>query len=179
MYTAAAEDPKFCLKESDGSLSLDCTHSYYYQIQTQMFVCNVEYSDFCVCTFANDDDEGSVHIERIHKNDRFWAECVLKAEYFFKTCLLPELLGNWYTRPNVSTTNTSRDEQSAIASTTDPLTFCYCKGPEAGTMIACDNPDCQVEWFHIKCLHLKNVPKGKWYCPDCRRLTKFLKRKKM
>ena len=38
LYTAAAEDPKFCLKESDGSLSLDCTHSYYYQIQTQMFV---------------------------------------------------------------------------------------------------------------------------------------------
>ena len=110
LYTAAAEDPKFCLKESDGSLSLDCRHSYYYQIQTQMFVCNVEYSDFCVCTFANDEDEGSVHVERIHKNDRFWAECVLKAEHFFKTFLFPELLGNWYTiaRSNVSTTNTSR-----------------------------------------------------------------------
>ena len=38
-------------------------------------------------TFANDDDdEGSVHIERIHKNNRFWAECILKAEHFFKTC---------------------------------------------------------------------------------------------
>ena len=169
LYTAAAQDPKFCLKESNDSLGLDSTHSYYYQIQTQMFVCNVEYSDFYVCTFANDDEEG-IHIERIYKNDKFWAECVLQAEHFFKTCLLPKLLGNWYTRPNVSTKISC--EQSSVANTTDTMTYCYCKGPEEGTMIACDNPDCQVEWFHIKCLHLKSTPKGKWYCLDCRKLSK-------
>lgn len=65
-------------------------------------------------------------------------------EDFLKTCLVPELLKTWYTRPNVITTNTSNDEQSAIANTTVALTFCYCKSPEEGTMIAYDNPDCYL-----------------------------------
>ena len=30
----------------------------------------------------------------------FWKECVEKACHFFTTCLLPEILGNWYTRSN-------------------------------------------------------------------------------
>ena len=103
----------------------------------------MEYSDFCVCTFANDEEE-DIHIEKIYKTDKFWAECVLQAEHFFKTYLLPELLGNWYARLNVSGTKISC-EQSFIANITDPMTYCYCKGPEEGTMIACDNPNCQVK----------------------------------
>lgn len=65
------EDPKFCLKEIDGEIHLDGTHSYYYQAQTQMFVCNVGYSDFCVCTFASDPDKENIHVERIYKNNDF------------------------------------------------------------------------------------------------------------
>jgi len=46
---AASNDKKFCLKKDvDGALHLDHSHAYYYQIQTQLFVCNVEYCDFCV-----------------------------------------------------------------------------------------------------------------------------------
>jgi inhibitor of growth protein 5/inhibitor of growth protein 4 len=26
---------------------------------------------------------------------------------------------------------------------------------------------CDVEWFHIACVDLKTVPKGKWYCDNC------------
>ena len=81
---AAVEDPKFCLKESNDSLGLDSTHSYYYQIQ--MFVFNVKYSVFYVCTFANDDEEG-IHIEERWVLSRM----CLQAEHFFKSCLLPEL----------------------------------------------------------------------------------------
>ena len=44
---AATHDKKFCLKKIDGSLSLDKTHAYYYQVQTQMFVCDVSYCEFC------------------------------------------------------------------------------------------------------------------------------------
>jgi len=33
--------------------------------------------------------------------------------------------------------------------------YCYCCGPEEGTMIACDNPDCRIEWFHTTYLKLK------------------------
>ena len=44
-------------------------------------------------------------------------------------------------------------------------------------MVACDNEDCSIEWFHTGCLRITTVPKGKWYCPDCRKLPKF-KRKR-
>ena len=39
-----------------------------------------------------------------------------KAEYFFKTCLLPEILGNWYTRDNIGTTETQNGEPSGVSS---------------------------------------------------------------
>ena len=65
MHDIAAEDKHFCLKQnSDGSLSLDHSHAYYYQVQTQMFVCEVDYCDFVVCTFPAD-SKPVLHIERI------------------------------------------------------------------------------------------------------------------
>lgn len=45
--------------------------------------------------------------------------------------------------------------------------WCLCKGDENGRMIACDNQDCSIEWFHYSCVGIKRRPKGKWYCPDC------------
>ena len=106
----------------------------------------------------------------------FWQECVPKAELFFRNCLLPEILRKWCTRPTQCTSTTNPANTPAISSS-EPM-HCYCRGPEESTMIACDNPDCPVEWFHLECLHLSTVPKGKWFCPDCQKLTKFLKAKK-
>lgn len=177
----ASQDKKFCLiKNSHGKLALDHTHAYYYQIQTQLFVANVEYCDFCVCTFV-ENEQNDLHIERLAKDSEFWTNCIEKAHCFFKTCVLPELLGKWYTRSNqvyavsfdtsvTGSHNESRSDQE----------FCYCKGPEEGTMIACDNPNCMIEWFHLECLKIQSVPKGKskWYCPDCRKLPEFTRKKK-
>ena len=177
------------MKETDGKLQLDSDHMYYYQIQTQLFVCDVEYCDFCVCTFA--DGESTVHIERIHKNHQFWTNCVEMAKCFFRTCLLPELMGSWFTRPLAVDCSEVHSAQATEHSQTDvvdtavhqqsdtqldsPPTYCYCRGPEFGRMLACDNKDCVIEWFHIECLKLKVklIPKGKWYCPDCRKNPKF------
>lgn len=36
-------------------------------------------------------------------------------------------------------------------------------------MIACDGENCTIEWFHYPCVHLEVPPKGKWYCPMCRK----------
>ena len=111
-----------------------------------------------------------------------------------QTCLLPKIMGNWYTRPSGITSNSSHDEQCGSSGNTedhvsedlsgnssgcDQPRNCYCGGPEAGTMIGCDNPDCSIEWFHMECLELRSIPRGKskWYCPNCRKLTKFLQRK--
>ncbi|KAJ8679418.1 hypothetical protein QAD02_015205 [Eretmocerus hayati] len=49
--------------------------------------------------------------------------------------------------------------------------YCYCQCPydEVSEMIACDGDDCRIEWFHFECVGITVPPKGKWYCPDCRR----------
>lgn len=49
--------------------------------------------------------------------------------------------------------------------------YCYCQCPydEVSEMIACDGEDCRIEWFHFECVGIMVPPKGKWYCPDCRR----------
>ena len=206
---AASQDSKFCLKKVNGSLQLDSSHAYYYQVQTQLFVCDVEHCDFCVCTFVEDDESEGLHIERIYKNEIFWLECISKAEQFFKTCLLPEILGKYYTRPNSNLTQVTDNEQPSISGTeklsicsnssetinkggtsdtnskssssdqkvsasnssnvcdNEEPTYCYCNGPDKGKMIACDNPACPIEWFHVRCLGICYIPKGNWYCPEC------------
>ena len=58
-----------------------------------------------------------LHIERIYKNEAFWLECISKAEQFFKTCLLPEILGKYYTEPNSILTQVTDNEQSSINDT--------------------------------------------------------------
>lgn len=49
-----------------------------------------------------------------------------------------------------------------------PKQFCYCRKGEVGSMIACDNPDCPVEWFHWTCVGVTTEPDGAWFCPDCK-----------
>ncbi|CAN1242692.1 PHD finger protein ING1, partial [Linum perenne] len=71
--------------------------------------------------------------------------------------------------------------EAAAASSADPSTtveldipvdpneptYCYCNEVSYGDMVACDNPNCKIEWFHFACVNLKEKPKGKWYCSDC------------
>ncbi|CAK5279405.1 unnamed protein product [Mycena citricolor] len=50
----------------------------------------------------------------------------------------------------------------------EPL-YCYCNKISFGEMIACDDPHCLHEWFHLGCTGLTAAPEGrkKWYCVDC------------
>ena len=159
------------------------TNASFYQVQTQIFICKVEYCDFCVCTFP--ETGPSLYTERIYPDSDFWHTCIDKATHFFRICILPEILGKWYTRPfsvplqTNSKTGGLSEQCSPCTSTSDgglnKKLYCYCKQPEDGVaeMIACDNPQCLIEWFHTDCLKIKHIPKGKWYCPDCRKLPQF------
>ena len=40
-----------------------------------MFVCDIQYSDFCACTFGTNVD---LHVECIYRDDDFWEDCVYK-----------------------------------------------------------------------------------------------------
>lgn len=46
--------------------------------------------------------------------------------------------------------------------------YCICHTVSFGEMIACDNAECPIEWFHLSCLNIDKAPKGKWYCGQCR-----------
>ncbi|XP_077229694.1 RING/FYVE/PHD zinc finger superfamily protein isoform X2 [Tasmannia lanceolata] len=56
-------------------------------------------------------------------------------------------------------------------------TYCFCNQVSYGEMVACDNPDCKIEWFHYGCVGLKEQPKGKWYCSNCTGMQKRRKGK--
>lgn len=69
----------------------------------------------------------------------------------------------------------------------DEPKYCYCGRGSYGQMIACDNENCEKEWFHLGCTGLKTAPGEngefqslrqssrpetnlwtvKWYCNDC------------
>ncbi|KAI9506450.1 inhibitor of growth proteins N-terminal histone-binding-domain-containing protein [Coemansia spiralis] len=45
--------------------------------------------------------------------------------------------------------------------------YCYCRQVSYGEMVACDDENCEIEWFHLGCVDLKAPPKGQWFCKDC------------
>lgn len=88
--------------------------------------------------------------------------------------------------PVESSSDSSESEvENAISQKVNPMTptvgtstterpgkiYCYCRCPydEVSEMIACDGDDCRIEWFHFECVGIMVPPKGKWYCPDCRK----------
>jgi len=51
--------------------------------------------------------------------------------------------------------------------TEDKELYCFCRKLSYGEMIACDNPDCRYQWFHLPCVNLKPPLPDQWYCDDC------------
>lgn len=49
--------------------------------------------------------------------------------------------------------------------------YCFCRCPydEVSEMIACDAPNCPIEWFHFECVGIMAAPQGQWFCPNCRK----------
>ncbi|KAJ1418466.1 plan Homeodomain finger of tumor Supressor Ing4 [Ochromonadaceae sp. CCMP2298] len=45
--------------------------------------------------------------------------------------------------------------------------YCVCNRIAFGDMIACDNEECPIEWFHYTCVNLTRKPRNSWICPTC------------
>jgi len=58
----------------------------------------------------------------------------------------------------------------------DKEIYCFCQKLSYGEMIACDNPDCPFQWFHLSCVQLKPPLPEHFYCSDC--IGKGVDRKK-
>ncbi|KAG0143099.1 hypothetical protein CROQUDRAFT_661669 [Cronartium quercuum f. sp. fusiforme G11] len=47
--------------------------------------------------------------------------------------------------------------------------YCICDGKViAERMVACDNAECPIEWFHYQCAGLTEDPTGSWFCAECK-----------
>jgi len=51
----------------------------------------------------------------------------------------------------------------------DKELYCFCQKLSYGEMIACDNPDCPYQWFHLPCVNLKQPLPESWFCDECTR----------
>lgn len=66
-----------------------------------------------------------------------------------------------------------RKQRSAVQKTSHKVATagndasCRGSGPDAGNMIACDSPDCPIEWFHFEYVALVDALSGKWLCTEC------------
>ncbi|KAG1768688.1 hypothetical protein EDD22DRAFT_871541 [Suillus occidentalis] len=49
----------------------------------------------------------------------------------------------------------------------DKELYCFCQKLSYGEMIACDNPDCPYQWFHLPCVSLKQPLPESWFCDEC------------
>ena len=169
------------LNDTAGVAKLKETHEYFFQVQAQLNICKVEFGDFVVWT------PKGINVERILCDEAFFNEAVDKMLSFYVYGVLPEILGKWYTKQPVLSTiqsisDTGASEPENVAQDDDLISeqrdsvdtplWCYCRKPENEEMIACDYPGCSIEWFHITCLKLHVIPKGRWYCPDCRKKFK-------
>ena len=79
----------FCLEmqEHNGNVTykLKRRHDYYYQIQCQMYCCNVDWCDFVLRT------KKEMHVERIPREGEWWTQQLPKLKEFYFGALLPEL----------------------------------------------------------------------------------------
>ena len=104
-----------CLEKIESDFILKKDHDYYHQVQQQLHTTKHNYCDFVVCAFSN--NSAKFICERILPNNSSWETQVPKLSLFWHTCILPKILGRWYTR-NLDLT---------IESSLDPNCECYCR----------------------------------------------------
>lgn len=152
-----------CIEENDGKFTLKRNHNYFHQVQQQLFTLPERACcDFVVCGV---DTEGNAHllIERIMPDTQHMDRVLPKLEAFWRICILPEILGRWYTR-----------RLSVPVSMPKDGGICFCRAESGKTTVTCSNTDCPYKEFHKSCLALDSVTMPKtWYCPNCSRLPQF------
>ena len=71
---------------------LNRSHPYHYQVQTQIFLSKSQYCDFVVFTLKD------LFVERIELDSKFCKAMVENAADVYRQIILPELLGQVFTR---------------------------------------------------------------------------------
>lgn len=93
-------------------------------------------------------------IERIYFDQDFLKTNIAKAKIFHSNIIMPEILGRWYSQ--------SKDSVQVEL-------WCECRQPDDGReLIRCANPDCLIQYFHLQCTKLSDVPNNTyWFYKAC------------
>ena len=117
-------------------MSLRREHLYYYQVQAQVNICDVEFGDFVLWT------EDGIAVERIIRDCAFYEEALNNIEHVYVYGILPEIIGKWYTRtpiadsagivlpPDHKTEENGGQEDYSDDDEDSEKPWCYCEQPK-------------------------------------------------
>ena len=137
-----------CLEKKDSTFLLKRDHDYYFQVQQQLHTTKYTYCDFVVCAF--DMKDSKLVQERILPDNAHWEIQIQKLSIFWRICILPEILGRWYTR------------KLHLKEDKNPVNYdgdCYCQMKTNEKTVMCSNSTCPISQFHPSCLSIDKVPK--------------------
>ena len=100
--------------------------------------------------------------QRHFPDEAHWVAVLPKLTSFWRTCILPEVLGRWYTRKH----------DVGDVKPTEAHSVCFCRTVTSEDTVSCCNAKCPIMKFHLSCLCIASIPKT-WYCPNCRTLPEF------
>ena len=85
--------PSSCLEKTGiGNFSLKTNHQYYFQVQQQLFTYKSLYCDFIVCAIGHV-REAKLVMQKHFPDEAHWVAVLPKLTSFWRTCILPEVLG--------------------------------------------------------------------------------------
>ena len=153
----------YCLKDfqeystKQGScLNINMTveedHQYYYQLQQELCTTREKCNDFVVCSIKENIE---FVCQRVTPNQHHWDTVFPKLTNFWRFCVLPEILGHWYTQKRDITL--TKFDNGAL----------YFAGIKLERLVHCSNTACPISSCHLSCLKLTGVPKN-WMCSLCR-----------
>jgi len=94
-FEERAQDQSFFMeKNASGDLVLKKGHAYYYQVQLQLKMSSADYCDFVVWR------EDNIILQRILLDSECITNALDRIPIFVKTCILPELVGKYFTKPS-------------------------------------------------------------------------------
>jgi len=104
-------------------------------VQAQLAMTKKQYCDFVLFK-----SESELHIGKIFPDGLFYKNAVAAVRKFYINCILPELLGKWYT---LTRHQLSRECHG----------YCYYEADIVdGDVVECSSGICKIKLFHRKCL---------------------------
>ena len=119
---------------------------------TAFYITRKTYNDFVVCAFDSS-HRATIVKERIYPDLAIGhMNAVLpKLTTFWGTCILPEILGRWYSRK----CNMSDEMPQAGAR------ICFCRRPSDANTVKCGNPQCPfVDFIYLVWQFQPHFPRG-------------------